>query len=119
MRKPRQTWSCPSAYKRIVAAAKAIGEPPFTVYAIKHSFASALLQTGTDIATIQDLLGHADIKSTLVYARPVTATHVEALDRLRAEDERRYTQTVVEKGTDGAAEPESVAPNRGTETDAA
>jgi integrase len=40
-RKPRQTWSCPSAYKRIVAAAKAIGEPPFTVYAIKHSFARA------------------------------------------------------------------------------
>jgi integrase len=109
-RKPRQTWSCPSAYKRIVAAAKAIGELPFTVYAIKHSFASGLLNTGTDASVIQEMLGHVDIKSTLVYARSVQATHVQALDRLRADDQRRYTLKV---------EAVSVAPNRGTAHDAA
>jgi integrase len=110
IRKPRPTWSCPAAYKRIVAAAKAVGEPPFTVYQIKHSFASALLQTGTDASVIQEMLGHADIKSTLVYARAVRATHVQALDRLRADDTRRYDQ---------AGESKSVAPGRGSETDAA
>lgn len=95
-KKPRQTWSCPSAAKRIAAAATAIKETPFNVYAIKHSYASALLQTGTDSSVIQEMLAHADIKSTLVYARAVSATHVQALDRLRAEDQRRYDQQAKE-----------------------
>jgi site-specific recombinase XerD len=85
-------------------------------YPIKHSFASALLQTGTDIETIRELLGHADLKSTQVYARSVAATHVQALDRLRAEDQRRYTQSAE---ASGAADANSVAPNRGSESDAA
>lgn len=113
-KKPRQTWSCPSAKKRIDAAAKATGEPTFTVYTIKHSFASALRRTGTDLADIQDMLGHADIASTRIYAPAVQAKHVEAVDRLRADDERRYTPTA-----EGQPGPETVAPNRGTETDAA
>lgn len=115
-RRRRQTWSCPSAYKRIVAAAKALGEPPFTVYQIKHSFASALLQTGTDASVIQEMLGHADIKSTLVYARAVRATHVQALDRLRLDDRRRYDQQAEAAKAPGE---ESVAPNRGSKSDAA
>jgi integrase len=104
-RKPRQTWSCPSAYKRIVAAAKAIDEPPFTVYAIKHSFASTLLQTGTDASIIQEMLGHADIKSTLVYARGVRGTHVQALDRLRQDDARRATPPTAQPAAESLAVP--------------
>ncbi len=34
-------WSCPSANKRIVAAAKRAGIEPFTLYQIRHSFATA------------------------------------------------------------------------------
>jgi site-specific recombinase XerD len=117
---PRVTWSCPSAYKRIVAAATKIGERPFTVYTIKHSFATALRRTGTDLADIQDMLGHADIASTRIYAPAVNAKHVEALDRLRRDDARRYDHPGATKPTSSPqAAPVSVAPERGTKDDAA
>lgn len=82
-------WSCPSAYKRIVAHATRLKVAPFNVYVIKHSFAAALRRTGTDLADIQDMLGHADISSTRIYAPAVQAKHVEAIDRLRAAEARR------------------------------
>lgn len=57
------------------ARKKAQIQKEVTTHTLRHSFATHLLEMGLDIMTLKDLLGHAEIQSTLVYL------HVSRIDK--------------------------------------
>ncbi len=63
-----------------------LGGNHYTAHTFRHSFATHLLDDGTDLYTIKELLGHSKIETTMIYLHLTTtrrSTLISPLDRLK------------------------------------
>jgi integrase len=51
------------------------GRAPFKFHDLRHTFATRLAASGQPLPTIQEFLGHADIKTTQIYAHYSPSAH--------------------------------------------
>ena len=69
------------AWRRVQLAATRAGLPRVTPHTLRPSFASHLLAGGADLRAVQEMLGHASIRTTEVYTH-LDPEHIRSLHRL-------------------------------------
>jgi site-specific recombinase XerD len=78
---------CPSLTRKAV-----------TPHTIRHTTGVHLLESGVDLGTIREWLGHAHMATTEIYARPSLATKRQALAKLQDLDRRLFDEIIAARG---------------------
>jgi len=81
------------------------GVPDFTWHCLRHTFASRLVMRGVDLRTVQDLMGHKSIVTTMRYAHLAPQHQADAVERLVQASSVGSTDTAISTRQSGLASP--------------
>ena len=63
--------------RHIKQAAKRSGiQKPVSCHTLRRSFATEMLRAGYDVRTVQRLMGHSDVRTTMIYVEAVSDTGI-------------------------------------------
>lgn len=91
------------------AAVKAAKLPAFTWHCLRHTFASRLVMMGVDLRTVQELMGHKDIRMTCRYVHLAPGHKLGAVELLATWDRKMANGTGTKTGTELKAEEEAAS----------
>jgi len=81
--------------KRLADAAKKAKIENLTeIHALRHTFASQLIANGVDLPSVQKLMGHADIQTTMIYTHQTTDHLKNAIAKLNIGKDKRSSRIV-------------------------
>jgi hypothetical protein len=74
-------------------------DDPFTIYTFRHTYGTRHSQAGTELPVLAELMGHANIQTTMIYVHAARKQKIEATAKLQAyvEAARRAKQLQAEE----------------------
>jgi integrase len=98
--------SLKKAHERIIA--KYFADDPFTPYTFRHTYGTRHSQAGTELPVLAELMGHAEIQTTMIYVHAARKQKIEATAKLQAyvEAARKAKQLQEKKEAESWKPPE-------------
>ncbi|MBI2951236.1 site-specific integrase [bacterium] len=89
------------ARARFATALRRAGLPHLRIHDMRHTFGTTLAESGVDVVTIQRLMGHRDIKTTMVYLHAAPNRMQWAVEHLRLDGSTQAEADAAEGGNLG------------------